>query len=165
MTFSVTLPTPFDSATEDLWGGIINAAITSITSEQNTKTTALNAADFVLQRPNLKDYAETITNPSSASNVLTLNIENGNHFHTTLTENVTTLTISNPPATGNLGIVTIEFIQDGTGGRTVAWPASFTWASGSAPTVTSAAGSVDIVVARTRDGGTTWRAVINQDFS
>lgn len=37
----------------------------------------------------------------------------------------------------------IEVIQDGTGSRTLVWNSAFKWASGSAPSLTSAAGSRD----------------------
>ena len=36
-------------------------------------------------------------------------------------------------------------VQDGTGSRTATWPASVKWPSGTAPTLTTTASSVDIV--------------------
>jgi len=134
---------------------------TSGTSVQNSSWTlsdagAMNAADGVLQRPEIKDYAETLTTPSSSSGTLTLNLENGNVFEVTLTENVTTLTLSNPPASGKAGSLTLILKQDATGGRTFAWPAAVKSAGGTDPTISSAANAVDIYTLLTTDAGTTW---------
>lgn len=134
---------------------------TSGTSLQNSTWTlgdtgTMNAADGVLQRPEIKDYAETRTTPSSSSGTLTLNLENGNVFEVTLTENVTTLTLSNPPASGKAGSLTLILKQDGTGGRTFAWPAAVKSAGGTDPVISSAANAIDIYTLLTTDGGTTW---------
>lgn len=131
------------------------------TSVQNSTWTlsdagAMNAADGVLQRPEIKDYAETLTTPSSSSGTLTLNLENGNVFEVTLTENVATLTLSNPPASGKAGSLTLILKQDATGGRTFAWPAAVKSAGGTDPTISSAANAVDIYTLLTTDAGTTW---------
>jgi len=62
--------------------------------------------------------------------------------------------------------VTLEIIQDGTGGWTVDWPPEVEWAGGVAPTISSAPGSRDIFVLLTRDGGTTILAgIYGQTFS
>lgn len=39
--------------------------------------------------------------------------------------------------------ILIRLIQDGVGGRTVAWPSGIKWPSGNAPTLSSAAGAID----------------------
>ena len=104
----------------------------------------------------IKDYAETRTTPSSSSGTLTLDLETGNVFEVTLTENVTTLTISNPPATGKAGSLTLILKQDATGSRTFAWPASVKSAGGTDPTISSAANAIDIYTLLTTDAGTTW---------
>ena len=116
----------------------------------------LNAQDGVLQRPEIKDYAETRTTPSSSSGTLTIDLTNGNVFEVTLTENVTTLTLSNPPASGKAGSLTLILKQDATGGRTFAWPAAVKSAGGTDPVISSAANAVDIYSLLTTDAGTTW---------
>lgn len=127
----------------------------------------LNAQDNVIQRAKFKDSSEEQTTPSSSSNVLTLDLENGNVFETTLTEAVTTLTISNPPATGDFGYFVLELIQDGTGGWAVTFPAAVKWAdNGTAPTLTTAAGTVSTLVFYTTDAGTTWiGSLFGDDFA
>lgn len=134
---------------------------TSGTSIQNSAWTlddsgVMNAADGVLQRPEIKDYAETRATPSSSAGTLTLDMTTANVFEVTLTENVTTLTISNPPASGKAGSLTLILKQDATGGRTFAWPASVKSAGGTDPTISSAANAIDIYTLLTTDAGTTW---------
>jgi hypothetical protein len=116
----------------------------------------LDCADQVLSQPEIKDYAETRTAPSSSSGAITLDLQNGNVFQTTLTENITSLTIDNPPASGKAGSFTWIVKQDGTGSRTIAWPAAVKWAGGSAPTLSTAADAVDVLTFLTTDAGTTW---------
>lgn len=116
----------------------------------------MNAADGVLQRPEIKDYAETRATPSSSAGTLTLDMTTANVFEVTLTENVTTLTISNPPASGKAGSLTLILKQDATGGRTFAWPASVKSAGGTDPTISGAANAIDIYTLLTTDAGTTW---------
>ncbi|MCC6458002.1 MAG: hypothetical protein IT328_23810 [Caldilineaceae bacterium] len=70
------------------------------------------------------------------------------------------LSFSNPPATGKAGSVTLVLHQDGTGNHTITWPDSVTWAGGTAPTLSTAAGAIDIIQLFTTDGGTTWRGFL-----
>jgi hypothetical protein len=117
--------------------------------------------DNLVVRPTLKDYAETRTTPSISSNTLTLDIENGNVFEITHNSNITTLTISNPPATGNAGSFKLILKQDATGGRTIAWPAAVKWAGGVAPTLTTTANAINILTFLTTDAGTKWYGFLN----
>ncbi len=114
----------------------------------------INFADFVLARPEMRDVSLTVATPSSSSNVLTLDMENGNVFDVTLTEDVTTLNLNNPPdhipdllledgsggllledgsgvllreKTDQVGLITLVVTQDGTGGWDTTWPASVKW--------------------------------------
>jgi hypothetical protein len=116
---------------------------------------AQSLADNVIERPELKDYAETQV-AASSSTAYTADLTNGNVFYLTMTGNCT-LTLSNPPATGKGGAVTFILVQDGTGSRTVTWPASVKWAGGAAPTLTTTATTgTDIITLITRDAGTKW---------
>jgi len=60
----------------------------------------------------------------------------------TLTAATVTLTFTAPVGVGNF---LLKVVQDGTGSRTVTWPAAVLWPGGSAPTLSTAASSVDIV--------------------
>lgn len=124
-----------------------------------------NVQDYVMSRATLKDYAETVVTANSGTSY-TADLENGNVVDLTLTGNCT-LTISNPPASGTLGALTLILTQDGTGSRTLTFPAAVIWAGGSAPTITATATTgTDVITLLTVDGGTTWYGfVAGQDFS
>ena len=120
--------------------------------------------DLEVTRPKLKDYSETTVIANTGA-TYTIDLENGNVFNLTLTGDCT-YTFSNPPASGSAGAFTLIQNQDGTGSRTVTWPASVEWAGGSAPTITSTASSTDVFTFITTDGGTTWYGFTGgQDFS
>jgi len=103
----------------------------------------------------LQDYGETRTAPTISSGSLTLNLENGNVFEVALNANITTFTISNPPASGTAGSLTLKLTADGTA-RTITWGASVKWPGGTAPTLTSTNNKVDVLVFVTMDAGTTY---------
>lgn len=66
----------------------------------------------------------------------------GNKQKSTLTGNVT-FTFS-PEPSGPCNLI-LKLVQDGTGSRTVTWPADVKWPGGTAPTLTTAASAVDII--------------------
>jgi len=136
-----------------------------ISSGGKVVTADLNGDVSLSEELKAKSYNETFATASSSSGVLTIDCETGNVFQSTLTENVTTLTLSNPPATGTSYAFTLKLVQDSTA-RTFAWPASVNWAGGTAPTLSSASGAVDIYTLYTTDGGTNWYGFIGgQEFS
>ena len=120
-------------------------------------TSNQNFQDLDLQRANLKDYSEQVATPSISANALTLDCTNGNVFSVAHNANITTLTLSNPPASGRCGSITLILTQDATGGRTIAFPASVKWPDGAAPTISTTANKENVFVLFTVDGGTTWR--------
>lgn len=91
---------------------------------------------------------------TSSSNAATLNLQLGDNFTHTLTENVT-YTFSNPGASGKPTIFTLKVTQDSSA-RTITWPSSVDWAAATAPTLTATSGGVDVFVFATYDGGTTY---------
>lgn len=48
-------------------------------------------------------------------------------------------------APSSVGSFLLKIIQDGTGSRTIEWPSSVKWAGGTAPTLTTTTGAIDIV--------------------
>ena len=95
---------------------------------------------------------------SSSGGTATFNLQLGDSFTTTLTEN-TTFAFSNPPSGTGLGAFIIKVKQDGTGGRTLAFPGTVDWAGGSAPDVSTGANDVDIFVFVTVDAGTIYYGI------
>ena len=99
---------------------------------------------------------ETYATFTSTTNAATVDTSTATVFSHVLTEN-TTLTFSNPPASGTAYGMTIKIVQDASAsGFTVTWPTSVDWAAATAPTLTADANGVDVFVFITHDGGTTW---------
>ncbi len=68
----------------------------------------------------------------------------GQKQRATLTGNITTLNITDLDVTG-VANLTLKIIQGGAGSFTVTWPAGVLWAGGTAPTLSTGVGDVDIV--------------------
>ncbi len=160
-----TYPTDLDPATADLWGATLNTLFLLLDTEAATRTIAQSYEDLALTRPILKDYGEDWQAVTSSSGVVTIDVTAGNHASLTLSEDVTTLTLSNPSPTGNVCPLLFRVIQDSTA-RTITWPAAVKWTSGIAPTLSTGSGEIDIFVLQTWDAGSTYYGtIVGQDFS
>tara|TARA_B100000123_G_scaffold95415_2_gene69484 strand:+ start:1801 stop:4509 length:2709 start_codon:yes stop_codon:yes gene_type:complete len=95
---------------------------------------------------------EESTAVTSSSGSATLNLRDGSVFTHTLSEDVT-YTFSNPAASGYASSFTLKVTQDSSA-RTITWPGSVDWAGGTAPTLSTGSGDVDVFVFMTVDGGT-----------
>ena len=128
------------------------------TSEASKVVTADANGDVNLSEElKAKSYNETFLAITSSSGTATLDCEAGNVFSLTLSENVTTFTWSNPPASGTAYGFTLKVVQDASAsGYTVTWPTSVDWPDATAPTLTDTTSAVDQFVFYTHDGGTTW---------
>lgn len=104
----------------------------------------------------------TVTSVSSSSGVVTLDYALGDYFTLTLTENVTSWVISNPPGSGKGFSLMVQITQDSTP-RTVAKPG--TTAGGAALDVSTGSGDVDVLAISSFNNGTTLRSSIAKDFS
>lgn len=118
-----------------------------------TMSGELVAADQLVTRPEIKDYAETV-NPIGGTGGGTQDIDltAGNVVSATVDTGENTFTFSNPSATGKACSFTLILTNGGS--QTVNWPASVDWAGGTAPTLT--ASGVDVLTFVTIDGGTVW---------
>ena len=137
--------------------------ITSATTTANaalpksggTMTGDIAMGDNTLERPELKDYAETY-NASSGNGTVTLDLSTGNVFQHTASGGNVAFAFSNPPVSGKAGSFTLKWIQDSTD-RTITWNGfssnGVKWAGGSAPDVTSGSGKIDVYVFWTTDAG------------
>jgi hypothetical protein len=81
-----------------------------------------------------------------------------NFFTATIDADVTTLTLSNIPASPNLSSIVFQAFYNSNTVRTITWPASFKWSAATAPTLTCLNGKYDTFSFLTYDGGTTWFA-------
>lgn len=86
-------------------------------------------------------YGSPEYDAGNSGTALEIDWENGNTQLVTLTGDCT-FTFSNP-ASGGRYLIALK--QDGSGSHTVTWPSSVKWAAGTAPTLTTTAGHVDIV--------------------
>lgn len=77
----------------------------------------------------------------NSSTADTIDWDNGNFQKSTLTGNCT-YTFNAPTLKGRCQL---RVIQDATGSRTVTWPASVKWPSGTAPTLSTGASAIDII--------------------
>ena len=119
-----------------------------------------------IHTPVLKDYSLTSSTPTSSSGAITFSYANGNAFQVTLTESITSITLSTPPPSGEYGEIVIKFVQDSTGSWTVGgWPSSVKWPGGTAPTITTTATTgTDLITLKTWDGGPNWFGDFSQDY-
>lgn len=151
----LTYITPFDPAYVDLWGAPINTIIVAYDAEFGTRTIGQDYDDNTLTKPILVDYAEKCQSVSSSLGTAVIDLTLGNHVYITLTEDITTLTISNPSPTGNKCAIVLEVTQDSTA-RTITFPASVKFPYGTPPTLSAGSGEIDEIVLTTRNAGSTW---------
>ena len=136
----------------------LGGAATTINLGPTGGTGAIDVNRNTIQEATLKFYNETTSAPAISAGTLTLDLSAAQVFTVSLNANVTTLTISNTPATASRSIgFTLILTADGTA-RTVTWGAAVLWPAGTSPTLTSTNGKKDVFSLVTTDGGTTWLA-------
>jgi len=133
--------------------------VTTLGTVQTSKTVTadasgiVNHADYVVQRPNFKDYAEThnaIGDTGGGTDAI--DISAGNVASATVSTGTQTFTFTNPSASANSCSFTLILTNGGS--QTVVWPTEVDWAAATAPTLTSS--GVDVLVFTTVDGGAIW---------
>jgi hypothetical protein len=168
-TYSYTLP----AASVSVLGGVrigtgvgLDAngfLISDVKLTTNTFTGTQNLGGNLITQPKLQAYRETSTAPTISSGTLTLDLSGSNFFAVSLNAAITTLTISNTPASSAASF-TLELTADGTA-RAVTWGSAIKWSGGTAPTLTSTSGKKDVFAFYSNDGGTTWQGFIGgQNF-
>lgn len=137
--------------------GTITAAI--------TLSGVVTGADQEVRAVTHRDTAYYRSAPTISAGAITFDYTAGPFFSVALNANITSITFSNWPASGTVGVMTIRFTADGTL-RTITWPAAVRWGTAGAPSaMTSTNGKVDYVQLITVDGGTTVDAFLNgQNF-
>ena len=132
----------------------------ALTDETGTGSAVFNV-NPTIDGANFTGHAQTApVAGSSTGGVLTLDMTESNVFTSTLTENVATLTLSNP-AQGQT--VNMLLTQDATGSRLMTWPASFKWPGGTASVLSTNSNAVDLLVITYI--GTDWYASMIKDLS
>jgi len=105
---------------------------------------------------------QAVAAASSTLGVLTLDCSVAQNFTVTLTENITSIVLTNLMGSGFTTEIEVEFKQNGTGGFTVALPANFKALGSSDTAVASAANAVTVLSAKTFDNGATWRYAMQE---
>jgi len=145
----IGFPTFVVANTLALSGGTLTGALAGTTATFSGAVTAASgdiSGEFIAE-----SYNETYVSLTAAATV-DVNCETGNVFALTTDQN-TTFTFSNPPASGTAFGFTTKITAGGT--HTLTWPASVDWAGGTAPDA-PASGETNVLVFITHDGGTTW---------
>jgi hypothetical protein len=106
------------------------------------------------------NYSAEYDNGSQAGPSYTVDWNNGQKQAITLTGNITTMNLTAPAGVGNF---LLRVVQDGTGSRTITWPASVKWPGGTAPTLSTGANAEDIVTFYYN--GTDYYGVASLNFS
>jgi len=138
----------------------------TITGDKTFSGATLDMGDNQLIQPVLTDYAIQHNVITSVAGVLTIDMATGNSFEVTLTENITSIVITNPPAAGLKGQFTLEVIQDNAGGAyTMAQPAGVIAPGGILPVISVGNAAKDDLTYRTNDGGAIWKLDFSQVYS
>jgi len=97
-----------------------------------------------------------------AASAYTPNCAESNVHRLVLTGNIT----MNAPTNALSGqVLNLIIKQDGTGNRTVTWNSAYKFPGGTDPTITAAAGSVDVVTMQYDATDSVWYCVASQNFS
>jgi len=132
----------------------------AVTDETGTGSLVFNTNPTIDGATFTGNAQTTSVAAASSAGTLSINCNDSNVFTVSMTENVSTLTLSNA---SDGQTINVRFTQDATGGRTITWPASFKWAGGSAGSLSSGANEVDFLVATYI--GSSWYASLLKAFA
>lgn len=135
---------------------LTNVPVGIVSSSAQLSGSTLNANTIV--NPLLQNYTEVVTYPSMSANTLNLDLSTANVFDVLVNQNITTMTISNPPSSSRAESFTLIARYDGT--RTIAWNSAIKWAGGTAPTISTTSGSTDIFTFITNNAGGKYYGVL-----
>lgn len=119
-------------------GAVVNFNNGDVTLTHASNLLTLAGGQFTFGA-NTAYFTETDNGNSSTADTIDWTLSNKQK--STLTDNCTfTFTAPGGPAS-----LILKLVQDGTGSRTVTWPAEVHWSGGTAPTLTTTASKVDII--------------------
>jgi hypothetical protein len=156
---------PVVGGSQNTWGNILNTILSAIDSELsdiNDLATAALPATGGAMTGNLfvlTDTYESVDLGDLDGGTVSLNMNLSRFFYADLVSS-TTLSFTNPPASGDVCFFMLEITDTSSGAASITWPGSVDWPGGSPPTITS--DGVDVIAFYSRDGGTTWRGAVAQ---
>jgi len=129
----------------------------AFTIGDNSFSGVQNFSSGTLSNANLMNYSEQIVNASVVNSGLSVDLRSGNIYRTTLSTNLTGISITGLRPSGTLHSFTLIFDYISSG-RSVVWPSNVYWngGSGSVPTLGSGVGRSAIVSLVTHNGGSTY---------
>jgi len=162
--FSFQKPLVNDPADADAWGGYLNSNWDSADGILAVRTANYDFGGYDLIDAEMIDTSETAYSVGNVSGAVTIDYEDGHSQYATVTGDITSLTVSNLPLSGKGAWLTLELIQDGTGGHTITLSSAYKTSGGAGITLSTAASARDKLRLETRDAGTTIDAFINLDM-
>lgn len=163
--YSFEKPLVNNSTDQDVWGGYLNTNWNDLDSILNLRTQNYDFAGYKLIDATLEDCNEVAYSLGNISGAVAIDYENGHWQYGTVTGNITGVTVSNWPSSGEGAWLTLELVQDGTGSRTLTLSSAYKTAGGAGITLSTAASARDFVHFTTRDGGTTIFARLEANWS
>lgn len=118
---------------------------------------AIAAADLPTTGLNITSHYGTITSDTDGSTI-TFNLSTSD-WHTVTLGGNRTLAVSNPTVGQQFSII---LVQDGSGSRTVTWFSTVKWPGGTVPTLSTAAGAIDVFTFKCVSSGNYYGFVIGQ---
>lgn len=124
-------------------------------------TTGGSAANPGFASTNVKvdSHYGAITGDTQSTGTWTANLATSDWHEITLTQSITTLTLSNPTVGQQF---TLVVIQGGSGSYTISWFSTIKWAGGAAPTLTTAVGGIDVLTFKCMSAGQYYGFVAGQ---
>ena len=128
--------------------------ITTLGTSQASKVVTSDANGVTKFDNAITEESTVITSAATAA----LNVRDGSVFTLTIAHDISTFNWSNHATSGYSSSFIMKVTQDGTGGRTIAWPdgtnsVTVRWAGNTAPTLSTGAGDIDVFAFFTVDGG------------
>lgn len=155
------LPVAAQPAAADV-SGLAASATVDTTNAANITTGVLATANGGIGNAALAaalaNYLTKQAVTASAAS-LSINMSLGWVTELTLSANVTSVAVTNWPASGTLGRLVLNIASTGAFNIT-GWPGTTIWPAGAAPTITSGTGKKDTILLTSDDGGTTFRGFI-----
>jgi len=138
--------------------------ITTLGTSQASKTVTadVNGDVNLAEELKAKSYTETVSQITQSTGTLTIDCSTSNVFEVTLSQNITSIVLTNVPTSGgspqtkSYGFILKVTQGGGAGGFTVAFPASFKFTGGTDPVITVTGNAVDVFSFFTVDAGTNW---------
>lgn len=133
---------------EQLTNGSLTTAFSGVTAVDVTST---GTASLV----NYQELQSSYTTSSTSGWVYAVNLESGTVKVITLNSSGS-LVVSGMAPNGYACSVVLYLEQGSSGGASVTWPTGTMWSGGNTPTLSTAAGAIDVITLTTFNGGTTW---------